>query len=249
MLSGAGWLVEIRGYLYDRGLAAWRGRAHNFLRALPSGRKGEIHRLSRHQLLVSHHTDREKARGYQFAAVALEALADPPSERWRYFLGRELLARRYFRSALPVLLSLDQAEVPPTVRSAGLCFAASCLAGLRASRDEVDTLLFRACRRDSSRRDPLLRLARGSLGEGDMQGAASFAAAALAIPPKAGISEPEENHSTGPHAILYWALFWLGRRAEARQHFEICRRLAPANPIYGEHAHLFSPAAPRRSLP
>jgi len=114
---------------------------------------------------------------------------------------------------------------------------------------EVDTLLFRACRRDSRRRDPLLRLARGSLAEGDMQGAASFASAALAIPPQAGISEPEENHSTGPHAILYWALFWLGRRAEATQHFEICRRLDPANPIYGEHAHLFSPAAPRRSPP
>ncbi len=241
----SGWSVEVHDWFFDRRSLHWKGRAHTFLCALPAGRKGETLRLSRRQLLVSHHTDLEKARGYQLAGVALEALADPPSDRWRYFLGRELLARHYFRSALPVLLSLDQAEVPPTVRSASLCFAASCLAGLRASRDEVDSLLIRACRRDSRRRDPLLRLARGSLAEGDMQGAASFAAAALAIPPKAGFSEPEENHSTGPHAILYWALFWLGRRADARHHFEICRRLDPTNPVHEEHAHLFSKAAPR----
>ena len=72
-----------------------------------------------------------------------------------------------------------------------------------------------------------------------MQAAASFAAASLSIPPRVGISEPEENFGAGPHAILYWALFWLGRRAEAQAHFETCRRLDPRNPLYVEHARLF----------
>ena len=119
------------------------------------------------------------------------------------------------------------------------------MAGSGGSPDEVDTLLFRAVSRDSKRRDPLLRLAQRSLAEGDMQGAASFATAALEIPPRTGISEPEENHSTGPHAILYWALFWLGRREEGKPHFERCRELDPANPVYLEHARLFDPLPPR----
>ena len=73
-----------------------------------------------------------------------------------------------------------------------------------------------------------------------MQGAASFATAALAIPAQAGIGEMEWNHSVGPHAILYWALFWLGRRDEAKRHFKRCRELEPANPVYRDHARLFA---------
>ncbi len=79
-----------------------------------------------------------------------------------------------------------------------------------------------------------------------MQGAASFAAAAVAIPAQVGMPEMEENLLAGPHAILYWALLWLGRRDEARVHFEVCRRLDPENSIYLEHAKLFEPGAPRR---
>jgi hypothetical protein len=72
-----------------------------------------------------------------------------------------------------------------------------------------------------------------------MQGAVSFATAALAIPSRAGLSEPEVNHSTRPHAILYWALLWSGRRAEAKTHFDACCELDPGNPAYLEHARLF----------
>ncbi len=73
---------------------------------------------------------------------------------------------------------------------------------------------------------------------------ASFAAAALSIPPRTGVSEAEENHGSRPHAILYWALLWLGRRDEARPHFETCRRLDPSNPLLEGHARLFASPSP-----
>lgn len=243
VLSRHGWSVEAHDCFYDRRRLEWRGQAHNFLAPRAEESVPAPQRLGRDKLLVSHHTDLEKARSHQLAGVALEALKERGSFRWGYFLGRELVSRGHFHSALPLLLALDRPEVPPVVRSAGLCLASQCLAGSGAPLDEVEEVLFRASTRDSRRRDPLLRLARLGLARGDLQSAASLAAAALAIPVQSGFSEAESNHSTGPHAILYWALLWLGRREEARTHFEICRELDPGNALYAEHARFFSAAA------
>lgn len=242
MLNPAGWAREVRDYLYDRRHADWRGRSHNFLVPLDPGLAVESIVLGRHQLLVSHHTDLEKHRGYQLAGTALEALAQPRSPRWGYFLGRGLAAAGHNHSARELFLGLDRPGVPPPARSAGLCSAAHCIARIGEAPDEIEALLFRAAGRDSTRRDPWLRLAARRLSQGDMQGAVSFAAAALEIPPRAGLSEAEENSSTRPHAILYWALLWLGRREEAKAHFDACRKLDPGHPVFREHAKLFDRA-------
>jgi hypothetical protein len=243
----AGWSLEVRDRFCDRRAMGWRGRSHECLDPRPPGADLTIGALSRDQLLVSHHSDLGKSRTYLLAGTALDALAEPRMHRWRYFLARGLAARGSFKSGLEVALALDRPSVPPSVRSAALCFAARCVAGshgsldgsLAGSKEQADALLFRAAVRDSSRRDPLLRLASRRLSEGDLQGAVSFASAALAVPARVSVSEPEENFTTRPHAILYWALLWLGRRDEAKVHFDICRSLDPANPEYAGHARLF----------
>lgn len=238
MLTGAGWMLEIRSYLFDRGLTDWKGRAHNYL--VPKApQEAPFPRLNRDKLLVSHHSDLHKSRAHQLTGTAIEALAAPSSPRWRYFLGRALAARGRHRSALNLLMGLDQPDVPKAVRSTALCLASMSASALGLSTDEVDEILFRAARREPRRRDPLLRLADRRLGEGDMQGAASLAAAALMIPHQILMPEPEENHTVRPHAILYWALFWLGRREEAQRHFEICRKLDPGNLVYRAHDAMF----------
>jgi hypothetical protein len=244
MLSGSGWLLEVRGYLYDRAESVWTGRAHNYLvPRVPLKPPPPRTRLKRERLLVSHHTDMQKSRAHQLAGTALEALSDPSSPRWRYFLGRSLAAGGWLRSGLELLTGLDQPDVPPSVRSAALWLASMCAASLPGSEDEVEALLFQSARRDPLRRDALLRLAQRRLREGDLQGAASLAEAALMVRPQVAMSEPEENHTTGPHAILYWAYLWLGRREDGRRHLEICRKLDPGNALYETHASLFGKAA------
>ena len=243
MLSGAGWLIEVRGYLYDRGLSEWKGRSHNYLVPRSAGSSPQSMRLKRDQLLVSHHSDLHKSRAHQLAGTALEALAEPDSPRWRYFLGRSLAARGCHRSALDLLIGLDRPDVPGPVRSAALWLGSMSVAATGGSPDEIEGILFKAARRDTLRRDPLLQLAKRRLSEGDMQGAASFAAGALVIPPLIAMSELEENHTVGPHAILYWALLWMGRLEEGRRHLGICRRLDPQNPLYEAHAGLFDRAS------
>lgn len=243
-LSPIGWHLEVREYIHDRRVAMWRGRTHEYMRFRPGARKDLLPlRVRRDQLFVSHHTELDKPRGFQLAGMALDALDEPRSIRCAYFLARALTAAGFPSSGLELLTGLDRAEVPSGIRSACLCFAARCRADLGAGPDELDGLLFRAAQRDPNRRDPLLRLARRCLAQGELQAAASFAAAALAIPARVNVSEPEENLTTAPHAILYWALLWLGRPGEARSHFERCRALEPRNPLYAEHAALFGMAS------
>jgi hypothetical protein len=104
---------------------------------------------------------------------------------------------------------------------------------------QLGALLLRAAQGDTKTREPLIHMASSRLAEGDMQGAVSFATAALELPPlrAEGSSGPA---ALRPHEILYWALLWLGRRDEARPHFEKCLEADPSNPLYRSHARLFS---------
>ena len=199
-------------------------------------------------LRVTHHTDGTKTRDHQFAGVALDLLASPGAPDRRFLLGRELAMRGAYRPALDAFLAVDDPHVPNGLRSSALSMAAMCLAAQSPDdEDGVADLLFKAIRRDPSRRDPLLHLARRRLAAGEFQGAVSFATAALQIPARVGLSESEENLRDGPHAVLYWALFWLGRRDEARGHFRICLEQDPKNPVYRGHAKLFAQGLQPRS--
>lgn len=235
------WVLELRDYLHDRRRVRWFGRAHNqIVPARPNQHPRGVP-LPPDRLRVTHHTDESKQRGHQLTGMALDVLESPHASQRRLVLGHELFARGFVHSALSLFEGLDQEGVSRSVRSVALSMAALCLARLRGPSDEAVTdLLFRAARRDPGHRDPLLQLARLSLEAGGFQAAASFAMAALAIPPRVTFTQLEENLRDGPHAILYWALLWLGRPAEAREHHRICITMDPANPVYRDHARLLA---------
>ena len=235
------WFAEHRDYFADRRTTRWYGRAHCFV--TPSRARSALRTttLPGDRLRVTHHTDGARTRDHQFAAVALDLLASPQAPDRRFLLGRELATRGCYGAAQAAFLAVDRPQVATSLRSSALSMAASCLAAQSPDDEEgIADLLFKAMRRDPSRRDPFLQLARRRLNAGDFQAAVSFATAALAIPARVGLSESEENLRDGPHAILYWALFWLGRRDEARTHFSICLESDPGNAAYRDHARLFS---------
>lgn len=240
-LHGERWFAEHRDYFADRRTTRWHGRAHSFVTPIRAGLVPRMAVMPRDRLRVTHHTDGTKTRDHQFAGVALDLLASPTAPDRRFLLARELAMRGAYRPALDAFLAVDRPRVPNSLRSSTLSMAAVCLAVLSpGDEDGVADLLSKAMRRDPSRRDPLLHLARRRLAAGDFQGAVSFATAALSIPARVGLSESEENLREGPHAILYWALFWLGRRDEASRHFLICLQQDPKNPAYLDHAKLFA---------
>jgi glycosyltransferase involved in cell wall biosynthesis len=226
--------------LYDRRRRHWKGRVHEGLysnEASPPGPASRI-RCTERELLIRHHKDEGKPRSYR-AGLALDALAHPEQPRWKHYLGRELYYYRWYRSALAVLEEhVAMTDGWSAERSQSLCFIGECLEALGKPDAAADSYRC-ASTVDGTRREPLLRLAALCSRRGDFQGAATYAAEALTIARTSAYAEPDANYTWLPHSLLYWSLFWLGRREEARRHWETCRRLAPGDPQVRDHARLF----------
>ena len=231
--------------LYDRRRARWVGRVHEALwpRNPDVGVPAErTLRCSDTQLLVRHHGDSGKTRPY-VAGLALEAIERPEASRWAHYLGRELYFRGWYRSAIQVLdAHAARSDAWRTERAESLCLSGRCLEALGVST-EAEGRYRRAIALDASRREPLLRLATLCQARSDHASVVEHVTAALAIRRTSAFAEADANYGYLPHALLYWALFWLGRRAEARGHWAIARRLAPDRADVAAHAQLFSSAA------
>lgn len=232
---------------YDRNRFHWEGRVHETLQATGAGPPAARTRCDATQLRVRHDMNPHKTRNY-LAGLALQVLESPEKPRWWHYLGRELFYNGWYRSAIVVLeahAAMENAWLAE--RSQGLCFVGQCLEGLgRAS--EAKEAYRRAFALDPTRREPLLRLATICSRHGEFEVAAQCAIEALAIPRTSAYPELDANYTWVPHSLLYWSLFWLGRRDEARVHWEMYRSLAPDDQVMREHARLFPPASPARDV-
>jgi tetratricopeptide (TPR) repeat protein len=222
---------------YNRQKYRWVGRVHESLASIES--TPAAIRCDSAQLLVQHHKQ-SKARHY-LAGLALEVMEHPESSRAWHYLGRELYYHGWYRSAVAVLERHAAMELGWSAeRSQSLCFAGECLEAL-GKDGEAEERYRRAFAVDSTRREPLLRLATLSCRRGAFAAVAQHASDALAIPRTSGYPEPEANYTWLPHSLLYWSLFWLGRRQEARVHWDAYQALIPEDARAGEHARLFPP--------
>jgi tetratricopeptide (TPR) repeat protein len=97
----------------------------------------------------------------------------------------------------------------------------------------------RAIALDQTRREPRLRLASLCCRLGRFEEAVEQAERTLAIAGGSPYPELEANYTWLPHGLLYWSLFWLGRRAEAREHWHTCRRMRPEDALIRSHGRLF----------
>jgi tetratricopeptide (TPR) repeat protein len=228
-------------WFYNRWLYHWEGHAHEALYPNAPSSTSSLRTIdcAKQHLLIRHTKDNNKPRHY-LGSLALNVIADPGNPRWTHYLGRELYYCGWYRSALALLE--EHASLPEAwtaERSESLCLAGACYEALRRPT-EAATCYSRACQLDATRREPLLRLAELCRKQGDFRGSVTYAAAALTVPRTNGYLECETNYTYLPHVILYWSLFWLGQKKEARQHWEVCLQLAPENPCFRQHAKLFS---------
>jgi tetratricopeptide (TPR) repeat protein len=234
---------------YDRRRCHWQGRVHEILtrtepRSTPTA---SPIRCGEDELMVLHHKDDRKARQY-LAGLALQVLETPEAPRWWHYLGRELLYRRCHRSAIAALeVHAEMADAWRPERSQSLCFIGECHEALLGSR-EAEVAYRRACETDATRREPLLRLASFACRHGNFEEGERLARTSLALERTSAYPEPAANYTWMPHSLLYWSLFWLGRRDEARAHWETYLKLCPKSEQIREHARLFEPTPSPASL-
>lgn len=226
---------------YDRSRYRWEGRVHEILKATrgDAGPPVKI-RCDPTQLRVRHHKNESKPRTY-LAGLALQVLEWPQKPRWWHYLGRELFYERRYESAIaPLEAHAAMHDAWPAERSQSLCFVGECCEALERIPEAEDAYR-RAYTLDRTRREPLLRLASMGCRRGEFEQAAQYASQSLTIPRTSAYPELEANYTWIPHSILYWSLFWLGRRDEARMHWETYTSLAPKETIVQDHARLFPP--------
>lgn len=229
---------------FDRGRYYWDGRVHELPTAsAPAGTGAPSRRrCDPAQLLVIHHKDHNKPRNY-LAGLALQVMAYPQKSRWWHYLGRELFYLGHYASAVAALeqhAAIDEAW--PAERSQSLCFLGESLEAL-GRVDAAKDAYRRAFSADATRREPLLRLAAICCRLGEFAVTAECASQSLAIPYTSPYPEVEANYTWIPHSLLYWSLFWLGRKDQARAHWDVYRSMVPEDTVPAEHRRLFPTAA------
>jgi tetratricopeptide (TPR) repeat protein len=236
---------------YDRRQYHWEGRVHEHLAGTARTDASPVRRArcAPAQLMVRHHQG-DKERNY-LAGLALQVLEHPEKPRWWHYLGRELFYESWYESALATLdVHANMADAWPAERSQSLCFMGESFEAV-GCRSEAEERYRRAFAIDPTRREPLLRLAMTSCRRGEFDAAAHWARQALTVDRTNAYPELEANYTWFPHAVLYWSLFWLGRRDEARVHWDAYLSLVPGKEMVRPHARLFPPVgeARRRKSP
>src|SRR5262249_24507481 len=241
MSSAQGSLSYLESRFYNRELYCWKGYTHEaiFLEATSEHCCPACYVCTKQELFAPHSKDENKLRSYNLPALASDLLNEPDDARWQHYLGRELYYFHWYRSAIPLLeKSASAGEAWDAERSESWCLAGSCYEALEET-ERARQCYQRAVDIDGSRREPLIKLAGLSCRKSDFRASVEFSTAALEIPRTSGYMEYDANYTYVPHAILYWSLYWLGERKQARRHWERCIHFAPDCRQFREHAKLF----------
>ena len=222
----------------DRNLFHWEGRIHEVLVPNTGADLSSRSKIRCDTQLVVSHSQQEKERNY-LAGLALQVLETPDKPRWWHFLGRQLFYHGRYNSAIAVLKTHAAMETAWNAeRSQSWCFIANCLEAIE-HQAEAEEACHRAIELDHTRREPFLALAALCSRRRDFAGAVRWARESLGIPRTNAYPEFAANYTWRPHSLLYWNLFWLGRRAEAREHWEKFVSMVPEEDIPKDHPRMF----------
>jgi tetratricopeptide repeat protein len=231
------WTLEVARF-YDRRVSRWEGRVHEAPWPRPGAAARPVPECAAERLFVRHEIE-AKARHY-LAGLALDALEKPDHPRRAHYFGRELHFLGRHRSAIDVLEGhAAMTHGWAAERSQSLCFIGESQLAL-GDVEAAASAFARACTTDPARREPWLRLASLAQSRGDLEACATYASKALAIVAAPAYPEATANYAELPHHFLYWALYGLGRREEAREHWAACRRFAPDREPYASDARFFT---------
>jgi glycosyltransferase involved in cell wall biosynthesis len=229
---------------FERGQYRWEGRVHEAPMPIADANAAPATtiRCDPSQLLVRHEKDETKTRNY-LAGLALQVIECPDKPRWWHYLGRELYYGGRYHSAMAAFEAhRAMSNTWPAERAQSLCFLGECFQALGKVSEAQDAYRH-AFSLDATRREPLLRLATLCGARGEFEATIESARQALEIPHTSAYPEREANYTWIPHALLYWSLFWLGRKGEAQVHWETCMALAPDESGARKHARLFPQAS------
>lgn len=221
---------------YDRRKLSWSGVIHEILR-------GDANRvyLPEHVIKLEHFQNAETnrsgyLRGLAYAAIYNSAAESP--DRCAHYLSRECLYTGRYRSAIKGFEEHIAMNGWLPERAQSAVFIGQCYEAL-GDEEKAISSYHRALQIDASRREAWLRLARLYYKRGDHQRVASYIEASLAVPLSNFYSNNAEDYRHVPHELGYWAWYFLGDRAKAKEHFDKAWLFYPTHPKYFEESQFF----------
>lgn len=237
--NGRPLLQFYRSKFYNRKKLKWVGVVHE---TLPENNNDIVTvRLDESVILLEHFQNSKTDRSQYLIGLAYDCWKNGnTNDRNSHYLGRELMYKRKYRSAIKELtrhVSM-QGWLPEQARS--MLFIGDCYNYL-GDFEKMMSAYLKSLEMYVSR-DPLLAIARYYYYRGDHQRTACFAEAALAIsrPKEALYFSLESDYTYFPHELLYWAYWYLGDREKSKMHFQKCLEYYPENEKFLKEKSLFS---------
>lgn len=216
---------------YNRTALHWEGVIHEVLVGDAQPRRTDAIRLE-------HYQNEETNRSGYLTGLAWDCWLHQEKDRNSHYLGREFYYTGRYRSAIKELTRHLGMNGWAAERGESSYYIARCYLALK-ERDKAVRWLATAYDIEPGRREPLMALAELYYREGRHSAAAAFAQAALQVPGIGFYGDYRPYYTYMPHEILYWALWYLGRKKEAAEHWTKCLELYPENPKYAQDAQFF----------
>lgn len=217
---------------YDRRKLRWIGIVHEVL-------SGDACRefFGEDVIKLEHYQNHETNRTGYLKGLAYDCFKNPDNDRNSHYFGRELLYVGRFHSSIKELKRHIDMNKWPAERSQSMIYVGDALKEMGS--DQCIEWYQHAFATESGRREPLMRLCQYYFEKNDYQKVACYAMAALQIPMSNFYANNQEDYTDKPHAFLYWALWYLGRKDEAREHFNKALEYKPNHSKYLREYPLF----------
>jgi tetratricopeptide (TPR) repeat protein len=229
--------------MWDRRALKYAGYNHECLIDINGPVKRAI--LGEDVVLLEHYQREKESRGWGvLKGMAYNAFVDPENARVLHYLGRQMMYCGMYKSAMRVLskhISLKDVWIGDLSQS--MIYIGDCC-GQFERFDEQVAWYNRAFNTDPTRREALIRLCYFYKRQNKPFAVAAYANAALAIPWHGNYTSLAQDYREIPHDMLYWSLYRMGMKTEAKQHFLKCCEYRPGCEPYISDGKFFEEVEP-----
>lgn len=211
----------------------------NIMHEVPQGISKEVY-VSDEVLQMEHFQNKETKRGSYLIGLGLDLFQNPNNDRNSHYFARELFYNQRYKSAIKEFKRHIAMNAWEGERSQSQLLIGDCYKFLGDEEKAIEAYhkSFQIC---AQRRAPFIRLCELYQKRQDYQRLACYAMAALQIKNKLYYMDLMSDYTYKPHEILYYALWYLNRKDEAKIHFDLAASYIPEYTKFLEDQKFFYP--------
>lgn len=218
---------------YDRRVFKWVRIVHEVLEG-----SGKSLYMPSDLIKLEHWQNPGTDRGQYLTGLAWDCYTDRKSDRNSHYFARELYFTGRYRSALQEFHRHVNMNAWHIERAQSMVYMGRCWEAI-GNDDEAIGYYQSAFNLDSSRREALLALALVHNKRKNYEACAAYAHAALVLPYRGYYCDDKSQYRDVPHRHLYYALYYMGQKAEAQDHWRAALTFCPEDPQLLHDARFF----------